>query len=259
MNIVIGKRGFISTEIKKLITKKKETVFLSPENIDSFKIDPDQIYKIILLSLDRKWFRQKGYDCENEAKILKKFGKTRHTLIYASTSKIYKNGISLDEKSLIAPQSTYAENKLIAENFIRKNFHNYNVFRMSNVFSETNIADGSFLDSVTRNLTKNKVCFDVCKSSLRDFIHIKNVSKVFFSRETVPTGIYNLSSNVGIRIDEIINSIILGNEIDHKNVTFSYGTDIRSQTLSNKKISDILKFKKISRTEILNKMSMIRC
>lgn len=259
MNIIIGKRGFISTEIKKLITKKEETIFLSPENIESFKIGPDHSYKIILLSFDRKWFRQKDYDCENEIKILKKFGKTQHTLIYASTSKIYKNGISLNEKSLIAPQSTYAENKLVAENFIRKNFDAYNIFRMSNVFSETNIADGSFLDSVTRNLEKNKVCFDVCKSSLRDFIHIKNVSKALFSRHALPTGIYNLSSNVGLRIDEIINSIILGNDIDHKNLTFSYGTDIRSQTLSNKKISDILKFNKISRTEILNKMSMIKC
>ena len=159
MNIVIGKRGFISTEIKKLITKKKETVFLSPENIDSFKIDPDQIYKIILLSLDRKWFRQKGYDCENETKILKKFGKTRHTLIYASTSKIYKNGISLDEKSLIAPQSTYAENKLIAENFIRKNFHNYNVFRMSNVFSETKHDHTTIFVCFNLSITTIQLCF----------------------------------------------------------------------------------------------------
>ena len=54
MNIIIGKRGFISSEIKKLITKKKETIFLSPENIESFKIGPDHSYKIILLSFDRK-------------------------------------------------------------------------------------------------------------------------------------------------------------------------------------------------------------
>lgn len=259
VNIVIGEKGFISSQIKKSFTDSRKIKFLCPEEINFFDISSDENYKIILLSFDRVWFYQSGYDCEVEKKIIKKFNQVPHSLIYASTSKIYGNGLNLDELTPIDPQSIYAKNKLIAEKFIRNHFENHIIFRLSNVFSENNYANGSFLDTVIKNLEKKEVSFDVCKSSIRDFIHVDTLLEVFFSKEKIPSGIYNLSSGIGLRIDEILDSIIIGNEIDKNNLTFEYGTRRYSQTLSNKKIFDILGLKKIEKNNILKSLRKIKC
>ena len=67
---------------------------------------------------------------------------------------------------------------------------------------------------------------------------------MFFSYTQIPNGVYNLSSGVGIKIIELIRSILVGNNISEEDVEITF--EISEITiLSNKKLFKILNLKKI--------------
>ena len=180
-------------------------------------------------------------------------------MLFSSTSKVYPNGLDICEDHKLSPQSIYAKNKIIAEEFIMKNFKKFNIFRLGNVFGDDSYAKNSFLDTFLINLESKKIVFDVSSSSLRDFIHVDFLQKVFFSYTQIPNGVYNLSSGVGIKIIELIRSILVGNNISEEDVEITFGNKVKSQFLSNKKLFKILNLKKIEKQDILKKLRGIKC
>ncbi len=81
--------------------------------------------------------------------------------------------MAITEEQGLDPQSTYAENKILAELFIKDNFQNYRILRGSNFFSSTGGSQSSFFEIIKKNfIQKNTFIFDVTGKSLRDFIHV---------------------------------------------------------------------------------------
>ena len=254
--LVIGTRGFLS---QSLIKNKQfsETIFIKPEEIVKIDRKSLNIQKIILLSFNSKWKEVPNYDCEVEKSILKVFGSENILIQYISTSKVYANKINLTEESQICPSSIYAENKIIAEEFISKNFKYFHIFRASNIFNNTGGAPNTFLDILIKNLKGNKVMFDVSNQSKRDFISTNFIGNLLSNSHIPHSGIYNLSSAIPIKIIDIIRIIINHNKINKNLLIQSYGDQITSQVLDNTKLIKEFGYSKFSKQELFKELGEI--
>ena len=256
--LVIGKNGFLSSSLQKNKLLKDNFLFVSPYDLGSIKKNDINIKRIILLSFDPKWKNESGYDCLIEKELLEKVGSEDILIQYFSTSKVYANSkVSINEKEKINPSSVYAKNKFIAENFIIKNFKNYHIFRTSNIFNNNGGASNTFLDIFLKNLKKKIISFDVNSQSERDFVTTDFISELLSIKEIPNTGIYNLSSSIPIKIDEVIKTILSSNEIDIKKLNIEYGHKVTNQILSNTKLLKSFKITGLTKKILLQEFGGI--
>ena len=255
MNLVIGKNGFLASYLQKHSLFQKDFIFSNISGLDDISLP---ISKVIILTFDNKWKKISGYDCDIEKKILKRFGSESVPIEYISTSKVYgQSDIPLTEEDLLNPSSYYAENKIIAENFITNNFKNFHIYRVSNLFNETGGANKTFFNLLIENLKNNIINFDVSSQSVRDFITTNYVAKVLYSSKYPTSGIFNLSSSIPIAIKDIVEELLISNNINKKDLIISYGDVIVSQVLDNNKLTKYFKIPCISKKIIFNEVSKI--
>tara|TARA_B100001059_G_scaffold171751_1_gene171873 strand:- start:1001 stop:1789 length:789 start_codon:yes stop_codon:yes gene_type:complete len=133
--------------------------------------------------------------------------------IFISTCHVYGNSNNkIKENSKISPNSLYAEIKLKSEAYIKKNYQNYSILRLFNVYGP-NQPKSFFIPDMIEKI-KNNQSIKIDKS-VRDFIHVNTVSRVInfiISKEI--TGILNIGSGRGQSLKSIIN--LIGNKLDKK-------------------------------------------
>lgn len=255
-SLIIGTRGFLSTAL--LRKQHKNNLFVNPDHLDSLsKGTIASIDKVILISFDPNMKTSHGNDCILEKKILKIFDSEKILIQYFSTSKVYPNLLDVNEETSLNPSSIYAENKIIAEEFIVKNFKNFHIFRASNIFNNFGGAPKTFLHNVLNNLNKGKIQFDVSIDSYRDFISTDFIFDILLYNEFVKSGIYNLSSGIPIKIKEILNIIILNNNINRSSLYESFDSDIINQVLNNRKLIEQFNCRSYKKIEILQELGSI--
>ena len=102
--------------------------------------------------------------------------KNKPKLIFISSSHVYGASLhKLSEKSKLKPRSLYAKLKLKSENYIRKNYSNYTILRIFNVYGN-NQPKGYFIPDMIHKIKKN---FEIkLNKSIRDYIHVNEVSRI---------------------------------------------------------------------------------
>ena len=254
-NLVIGKRGFLSSSLKNNRLLGDDFIFSSLEDIKEINIP---INKVVILSFNPKWKNTTGYDCAVEIEVLRKFGPEDVLIQYLSTSKVYQNSFTnITEDYETCPSSPYSENKLIAENFIARNFKYFHIFRASNVFNKYGGAPLTFLDIFLENLKNKLINFDVSLDSERDFITTDFVAQVLKAKNISDSGVFNLSSSIPIKISQIIDTIASSNSIKMEGLDINYGEDSVRQVLSNDKLLKSFKLIGLTKSILLKEFGEI--
>jgi len=235
-NLIIGKNSFVGKSLRKYFNG----IYISSKEINDTKFN--NFKNIILLSSPKTYKKKKINNFLFEKKVLKKISSQK--LIFFSTSKIYPNKINCLESMQTDPQNFYAENKLKVEELLSKEHHNTLILRLSNIFDVDNINENTFLGLMHKNFfNKNRINFDISINSLKDFISMKSVKKVLKNIDNNKLyGVYNVGSQNGYKIKDIINFYFDSDVI--KSTPINHTKAVKSQTLSIKKLSRLLKIKK---------------
>ena len=108
----------------------------------------------------------------------------------------------LKETSLTNPKNTYAKIKLKSEKYIKKNYKNYTILRLFNVYGP-NQSKNYFIADMKDKIKKSKIIN--LDKSIRDFIHVSEVSKVIkFIINNNINGTLNVGSGKGYSLIKIV-------------------------------------------------------
>lgn len=134
--------------------------------------------------------------------------------IMISSSKVYGNSLSLkiySEDSQVNPFDFHSENKIITENYIQSSLVDYLILRGSNFFGEEYGRTSFFGYCLTNLKHKNNIPLTIDGTIIRDFISINSVCElIFLSIINGLIGIFNLSSGIGLSVDNIVDNLIFG-------------------------------------------------
>ena len=150
---------------------------------------------------------------------IKKYGKKIHLIYSSSGGAIYghsENKIPFKETDLCIPSSSYAIQKLAAENYIRlcseKDIITSTIFRISNPYGILLPSERkqSLIGVVLSKLAKNKtvqVYGDV--SNTRDYIHLDDMIRAFEKAILIKNDfeVYNIGSGIGYSVNAIFSLI----------------------------------------------------
>ena len=140
--------------------------------------------------------------------IIDIFNSLKHKpkFIFISSSHVYGNSkTKLKESSKLNPKSLYAKLKIRSENYIMKNYSNYSILRIFNVYGKKQ-PPGYFIPDMINKIKNNSEI--TINQSVRDFIHVNEVSRIInFVIEKKVDGILNIGTGKGIKLDLLIKKI----------------------------------------------------
>ncbi|HHQ2480333.1 TPA: NAD-dependent epimerase/dehydratase family protein [Bacillus cereus] len=171
--------------------------------------------------------------------------------LFASTAAIYGNldKLSITEDDRGEVTSNYGLSKYTIEKYLELNEKinglKYCVLRYSNVygFKQSNAGDSGVISTFYNALIANSTPYIFGDGEqIRDFVYVDDVAKAnILAMESEHNGIYNVSSNKKITINEVFNTI---KTLMKKNIEPIYGKeregDIKMSVLSNQKIKEEL-------------------
>ena len=236
--LIIGKKSFIGSNLKKYFSKKIKIDNLSFEQVISKKKYFFKDYSHVINTTIHKNYVKKKYNSKFDFDriFINKFSEVSFFYIFLNTRKIYKMKENISEHSEIMPLDFYSKNKLITEIFLKKNLKKKLIsLRISNVlgkriYKKLRNNHKLFFDRFLVLRKKKKISV---KNDFKDFITIKQfcwiIEKII---NTKISGIYNVSLGKKIYISEILSWLDFR---FFKKVKFISSTS-DSFTLSNKKL-----------------------
>ncbi|WP_456272918.1 NAD-dependent epimerase/dehydratase family protein [Bacillus sp. AK031] len=187
----------------------------------------------------------------NMLRLASKYGVNK--VVFASSAAVYglNEEVPLSEESSCSPISPYGLNKWVGEMYCQKWKEIYGVdtlcFRFSNVYGPRQGAQGeggvisTFIQKVQQG--EELTVFGDGEQS-RDFIYVQDVAEaIYLSVEKGLSGIYNLSTNIGVSVNSVIEALGRHVELNKVNYEQSRQGDVKHSRLENQKIKDELKWK----------------
>ncbi|MEH7384301.1 NAD-dependent epimerase/dehydratase family protein [Bacillus sp. JJ1521] len=167
--------------------------------------------------------------------------------IFASSAAVYGDNESLpiQEEAVLQPTSPYGISKMSAEKYIESfcKLHDitYIIFRFANVFGPKQSKDGEggvikiFFDCMMKGVPP-QIFGDGTQT--RDFIFVEDIARAHVAAlKEVPSGIYNVSTNTEISVNELINWIKETTQVELSPIyTEERAGDIYKSCLDNSKI-----------------------
>ena len=248
--LIIGKKGFIGSNIFKSFKNKKLKVFsLSFEGfINNYKKNYNKFDIIINCSSNKKFIENK-YQIKNDYDLIiaKKIVHSKTKLVMLSTRKIYQTKFNIVELDKKKPKCNYSNNKLISENSVHKILINsVLILRISNIIGPQNNnkrkLHKTFLD-IFFEMAKRGFIYKN-KKIYKDFISIKKFNQIVLELiKKNSYGPYNVSLGKKIYINQIVTWLNFYNtkEIKIINPKNSFNSD--NFTLNNKKLIRKIKIK----------------
>ena len=218
--VINGYNSFIANRFYKKY-KKKYKIIRYKENINNFhklklftkKNNFD--YFIHFAALSRLKCETNHKKCVKTnylslKKIINHFKslKIKPNFIFISSSHVYANSKKkLKENFKKKPNNLYGKLKLDCENFIKKNYKQYCILRLFNVFGKDQPENFFIPDMKKKIINKDQIQLN---KSVRDFIHVNDVIKIieFFVKRKL-NGEYNVGSGKGIFLTSIVKMISL--------------------------------------------------
>ena len=223
--IISGYNSFIGNNFYNRYKKKYKITY--------YKDDINKISKIKLLTKKHKFdfflhfaslSRTKCDANQNQCKktnflainkIINHFNtlKYKPNFIFMSSSHVYANSSNkIKEGCKKKPMSLYAKLKLDSENYIKKNYENYTILRLFNVYG-SNQPLGYFLSDMSKKIKKKQII--TIDKSIRDFVHVNTVSRIInFIVSKKIIGTINVGSGNGQSLKSIIKKIGLKHKIE---------------------------------------------
>ena len=181
----------------------------------------------------------------NLLKYAKKYGVKK--FIAASSAAIYGNlPAPIEENVIPQPMSPYGLSKLTMEKYIELSGLDYLIFRFSNVYGERQSAGGEAgVVTIFENAMKNNLPVTIYGNGeqVRDFVFVKDIANITFKllNSNVKNEIINISTNDGITINELFNSLKRKYNYSQKpNYKDSRAGDIDVSILSNRKLVSLI-------------------
>ena len=228
--LVIGKKSLLASCIKNN-SKIENIKFIQYKNLKNINLNTYS--HIINFSIDQKNFT-KEY-----SHLIKK---NNCIYIFPSSRLIYKK----------SKNNFYGRNKRKTEIEIKKIKKKYLILRISTLltFDYSNI--NLFISKALKSLkTKKKIEIDIPKNTYKDFITSTFFVDIFdkLVKKNI-TGTYNLSSNIPIKINEILKNLIKGYGKGEIVLKKPFKKN-HSFLLNNARLRNKIKFK-LSKKDILN-------
>lgn len=260
-NIIIGKKSSVTKSLIKFIGKFE---LFSANDLNEATIKKIQSKKKINLILNnfypskllnslsyndyRKFEKLSLNDLTN---LLSKISpKKVNKIIYTSSAAVYRLIENIDnQKKDEFNRILYSSFKLASEkiilNYCIKNNLNYHIFRLFNLFGNSNDTF-SFIEKIIKSKKDNKKILLINGgSSIRDFVHLDDVGKIYniFIKKKIDNGIYDIGSGKGYLIKDIIKFVnFSNNNIKRKNNIEEIHNSI-ANTKNLKKVIKDYKFK----------------
>ena len=237
--LIIGKKSFIGSNLKKHLSKYFSVKIETYENLKKKEEDFLSNFTHIINTTIHKNYIKKKYNqrFDLDRQIIKNVKNINFIYFFLNSRKIYKPKFNILETSNLRPQSNYAKNKVITENYLKKKIRNkLTSLRISNVIGNRTYKKHRnshilFLDNYLK-LKKNNKNY-ITNNDYKDFITINYLCEVIekLIKKNV-TGTFNVSLSKKVYISEITKWL---NYNVFKKLTF---TNRRSDsfTLSNKKL-----------------------
>ena len=132
--------------------------------------------------------------------------KYKPNFIFMSSSHVYANSSNkIKEGYKKKPTSLYSKLKLDSENYIKKNYKNYTILRLFNVYGP-NQPLGYFIPDMIKKIKKKQTI--TIDKSIRDFVHVNTVSRVInFIVSKKIIGSINVGSGNGQSLKSLIRNI----------------------------------------------------
>lgn len=208
--LIVGENSFIAKSINDFFTFDKCTY---KEFLDT-DLSP---YNVVLNCALNPLYKISPYEANIDVdyQIGKKVCDLGIHYVMLSTSKVYGQCNELQtytEESELDPFDYYSENKIISEQKLLQEFSDkVTILRGSNIFG-FEYGRNSFMGyCMSQLVNEGKVILTMSEKTKRDFIFVNDAADIITEACLQrPTGIYNLSSNYGLEIGRIIESLIHG-------------------------------------------------
>ena len=137
---------------------------------------------------------------KNEIKIFKKnivtLCRKKIKLIYLSTDKVYDGNFKKNrENDKLKPRNYYGKQKLLSENYIKKNLNRFFILRLPIVHSNGKIRKDSLIDQFIYDAKKSRQV-SIYKNVLRSFVKLNQLNnfleKLIINEKKF--GVYNIGS-----------------------------------------------------------------
>jgi len=229
--LVVGENSFIAKHLK--YDKISYTDF---KNFDLTRYDV-----VVNCALNPSYKSQK-YDESIDVDLdvgIRACSKSLH-YIMLSSSKVYGNNHKLKtytEDDPIDPYDFHSENKALTEQKLLTSFPNQTtILRGSNIFGYEPGRDSFTGYCIKQLIEKNIIELTIDKNTTRDFLPVATASDIInLVVRYQPTGVYNLSSGVGITVDDFIKILISGYNNNTK-IIYKDSKPDRQFILNNEKL-----------------------
>ena len=250
--IIIGKNGFIGSNLTKLLKKKFDVKLYDYRkflNINPFFFC-DVSYVINCTS--NKQYVKKKYSEKNDFdfQISKKIKDLNCKMIFFTTRKIYKLGDNLNESSRLKPNCNYSKNKLRTEKKLLKSLKNrILVLRISNLIGINKSNNNNkkihktFIDSFFFNIQRGIIFNN--EKNYKDFLSINKFCEIvekLITKEVA--GVYNVSIGQKVYLTKLINWLNLFNKNKYKSINIPKSYKTECFYLNNDKLMKKINIKK---------------
>ena len=252
--LIIGKKSFLGSYLKKYLSKKFRVDNFSFETLRKKNLIFFDKYSHVINTSIHPLYIKKKYDKKYDLDIrfIKKFRVINFNYIFLNTRKIYNLNENITEKSKIKPLDVYAKNKYKTEVFLKKKLKNKLIsLRISNILGRRIYKNKRnyhklFFDNFL-NYRKNNQIIRV-NDDFKDFLSIDQFCLIVFKIIKFKIhGIYNVSISKKIYVSELISWI---DKKFLKRVLF-INDERDSFTLSNKKLIKKIKIK-LTKKQLMN-------
>lgn len=237
--LIIGKTSLLSKCFKSK-TSLKNVNYVSHKNIDKIKFK--KYTHIINFCIDPNIYKT-DYNFTNkiDLKICKKINKFNSIYIFPSSRLVYSK----------SKNNIYGINKRKIEKDITQTKKNFLILRIANILTYDISSRNLFISRMLRSLKKDTLIkLDISKNTYKDFITSDLFVKILDEMiKNNIVGKFNLSSNIRIKVIEIINQIINGYGKGKIKMMKKIKKN-ESFLLKNNKLKKVIKFK-TSKKEIL--------
>ena len=238
--LIIGKRSFIGSNLKKYLSKYFNIDIFSYEKIIFQNENFFKKYSHIINTSIHPYYNKRKYNekFDLDLKFIKKFKQINFIYIFLNSRKIYFLKEDIIESSQKKPKCNYGKNKLISEKWLKKTLKRKLLsLRISNVIGKKSIENKRqsgklFFDNFLEfRKTKKRLIFN---NDFKDFITIDQLSEIIkkLIQKNI-NGIFNVSLGEKVYVSEMV--YWLDKEFS-TSVKFNEKR-LDSFTLSNKKLT----------------------
>ena len=242
--IIIGKNGFIGSNLIKLLKKKfdiKSYGYRKFLNVNrKFLLNVNYVINCT----SNKQYVNKKYSKKNDFdfQISKKIKDLNCKMIFLTSRKIYKLGDNLNESSKLKPNCNYSKNKLHTEKILLKNLKNrILILRISNLIGINKFRNNNkkiyktFIDSFFLNVQRGIIFNN--EKNYKDFLSINKFGEIIeklINKKVV--GTYNVSLGQKVYLAKLVNWLNLFNKNKYQSIDIPKGYKTECFYLNNDKL-----------------------